>query len=80
MLIPDDYARAIKSAVTAPDFKTERKWVHETQKLLVDKYALQIPIAARYAFVAAKPTVHNHGILATLATGSWTPEDAWAEK
>ena len=80
MLIPEDYIQAIKNAVSAPDFKTKQKWVHETMKLMIDKYALQISIAARYAFVANRPTVHNHGILATLATGIWTPEDTWLEK
>jgi peptide/nickel transport system substrate-binding protein len=80
MLIPEDYARAIKNAITAPDFKTEKKWLYEAQKLMIDKYALQIPIAARYAFVAGKPIVHNHGILANLGTGLWTPEETWLEK
>jgi peptide/nickel transport system substrate-binding protein len=80
MITPEDYLKAIKNAVTAPDFNTEKKWVHEIQRLLVDKYALQIPIAARYAFVAAKPTVHSHGILANLGTGLWTPEETWLDK
>jgi ABC-type transport system substrate-binding protein len=80
MLVPTDYSAAIKNAITAPDFKTEKKWLYEASKLMIDKYALQIPIAARYAFVAGKPTIHNHGILANLGTGLWTPEITWIEK
>ena len=42
MLVPDDYVKAIKNAITAPDFETKQKWTQEAMKLMIDKYCLQI--------------------------------------
>jgi ABC-type transport system substrate-binding protein len=80
MFLPDDYMKAIQNAITAPDFEAKQKWVHEVQKLMIDKYCLMIPIASQNGNTVNKTYVHNHGFHATPNTVWWTPEEAWMEK
>ena len=80
MLIPDDYAKAIQNAVTAPDFETKQKWTQEVMKVMIDKHALQIVLLCRKDFAVSQPYLHNHGFNETPANALWTPGDAWLER
>jgi peptide/nickel transport system substrate-binding protein len=80
MLAPDDYRAAIQKAVTAPDFKTKVKWTQEAQRLMIDKYALQIILYSPGDFAISVPKVHGHGFSVTPNSGIWTPEDAWIQR
>jgi peptide/nickel transport system substrate-binding protein len=80
MLVPDDYAQTIRDAVAAPNFKIKQQWTWEALKLMIDKYAMTIPIYFNPDFTAKKGIVHNDGMCATPHTGLWTPEDAWIER
>ena len=80
MLIPDEYGKAIKNAIAAPDFETKQKWTQEAMKLMIDKYCLQIVFYCRSDSAVSKTSVHNHGFLGTPNAGWWTPEDAWIER
>ena len=80
MLVPDDYAQAIQNAVAAPNFQTKQKWTQEAMKLMIDKYALAIPIFFSPDIAVSKRSVKNHGVYETPHTGLWRPEDAWIER
>ena len=80
MLAPDDYVRAIKNAITAPDFETKQKWIHEAMKLMIDKYCLQSAIFSRSDLGVSRKSLHNHGFCGTPNTTFWTPEDTWIER
>ncbi|MDD1753496.1 MAG: ABC transporter substrate-binding protein [Methanotrichaceae archaeon] len=79
-LIPEDYDKAVKNAITAPDFETKQKWVQEAMKLMIDKYCLKIILYSPSAAVVSQPYLHNHGFFETPNSGLWTPEDAWLER
>ena len=80
MLLPDDYAKAIRNAIAAPDFETKQKWVQEVMKLIVDKYCLRTVFCSRKDFAISQPYLHNHGFYETPNTAWWVPEDAWLER
>jgi peptide/nickel transport system substrate-binding protein len=80
MLIPADYAAAIKNAISAPDFKTKQKWTKDAMKLMADKYCLQLMIFKRYNAAVSQKYVHSHGFYETPNEASWTPEDVWMDK
>ena len=80
MLAPDDYVRAIKNGVTAPDFETKQKWTQEAMKLMIDKYCLQIAIFSRSDLGVSRSSLHNHGFCGTPNTTFWTPEDTWLDR
>jgi peptide/nickel transport system substrate-binding protein len=80
MSLPDDYVKAIQDAVAARDAKSKTKAIQTAMKLMVDKYALTIPLYFMPDYVPANKKVHNHGMLAVPHIGLWTPEDAWMEK
>jgi peptide/nickel transport system substrate-binding protein len=79
MLAPDDYVRAIKNAITAPDFETKQKWTHEVMKLMIDKYCLQIVLFPVADIGVSRTSLHDHGFCETPNIAFWTPEDAWIE-
>ena len=80
MLVPDDYAKAIQNAVTAPDFAGKQKWTKEIMKSMIDKNALQITLLYRWDFVVSQKYVHGHGFNETPANAMWTPADTWLDK
>lgn len=80
MAVPDDYAKAIEKAITAPDFKTKQKATQETMKLMTDKYSLQITLLCRSDFAVGAKNVHDHGFASTPDNALWTPEKVWMEK
>jgi peptide/nickel transport system substrate-binding protein len=80
MYVPDDYRQAIMNSLSAADFETTQKYVHEVMKLMVDKYCLQNMTIKQYESSACQKYIHNHGINDTANSGAWTPEDAWLEK
>ena len=80
MLAPDDYKQAVTNAVTAADFATKQKWTQEALRLLIDKYALAIPIYHPNRVVVERPYVHGTGLYSVATDSQWTPEDAWLEK
>jgi peptide/nickel transport system substrate-binding protein len=80
MSLPDDYTKALQDAVGARDAKSKAKAIQTAMKLMIDKYALTIPLYFMPDYVPANRKVHNHGMLATPQTGLWTPEDAWMER
>jgi len=80
MLVPEEYVKAVKSAITATDFKTKQKWTHTAMKLMIDKYCIRTVFCSRPEFGAGKKTLHNHGFLGTPNSAWWTPEEAWMEK
>lgn len=80
MMVPEDYVKAVKNAIAAPDFKTKQKWTHTAMKLSIDKYSMRTVFCSRPEFGAGGKKVHNHGFLGTPNTAWWTPEDTWIEK
>jgi peptide/nickel transport system substrate-binding protein len=80
MLKPDDFAKAIKDAIAAPDFETKQKLIQVVMKLMIDKYCLYIPLYFRSDAAISQPYLHNHGLLGTPNSALWTPEDAWLER
>jgi ABC-type transport system substrate-binding protein len=79
MAVPDDYVKAVKSSITATDFKTKQKMVHAAMKLMIDKYALVIPLFSITDTTVCVPAVHAHG-MTTTQSNLWTPESVWMEK
>lgn len=79
MLVPEDYVNTVKGGVTATDFKAKQKMVHTAMKLMVDKYALIVPLFSITDTTVTAPTVHAHGMTATQSN-LWTPENVWIEK
>ena len=79
MTVPEDYLEAVQNGVSAPNFKSKQKWVQQADKLMIDKYALVIPIFSISDYAVSKPTVHDHGIAVTQSH-LWTPENAWIER
>lgn len=79
MLVPDDYLKAVTNALAAPDFVKKQQYTREAMKLMIDKYAMLIPLYCGSDFVVSQKNVHNHGIFATPNTAIWTPEDAWLD-
>jgi peptide/nickel transport system substrate-binding protein len=79
MATPDDYLQAIQKAVTAPDFASKQKATWEVEKLMIDKYCLQIPWASRFDQAVQQKNVRNSGIQVT-DNQLYTPEDAWLDK
>ncbi len=79
MVVPDDYVKAVKSSITATDFKTKQKMVHAAMKLMIDKYALVIPLFSITDTTVCVPAVHAHG-MTTTQSNLWTPENVWMEK
>jgi peptide/nickel transport system substrate-binding protein len=78
MIVPADYKRAIDNALSAVDKATKQKWIWETQKLLVDKYCLQIFLYVPVQSVVSLPNVHDTGMLSGPGSSHWyTPEVAW---
>jgi hypothetical protein len=49
-------------------------------KLMIDKYALAIPLFFMPDNVGANKKLHDHGMMATPNIGLWTPESAWMDK
>ncbi len=80
MLVPDDYKQVLQNAITAPDFATKQKYTQDAMKMLVDKYALVIPVSPSAIAEARQPYVHDVGLGLVPSNGQWTPEDAWTEK
>ena len=80
MVIPDDYAKAALSAVTAPDFETKQKWTQEIMKLMIDKYCLQMTLCSWYEAAAHGSYLHNHGLMGAPDVAWWTPEEAWIDR
>ena len=78
--LPADYVEAIKNAVAAPDFKTKQKLAWEVQKLMVDKYCLQITLWCNMGNAVLRPYVKDSGWFEFITNGLWTPEDAWLER
>jgi peptide/nickel transport system substrate-binding protein len=79
MVVPDDYVKAVKSSITATDFKAKQKMVHTAMKLMIDKYALVIPLFSITDTTVCVPAVHTHG-MTTTQSNLWTPENVWMEK
>jgi hypothetical protein len=80
MAFPEEYLKAVRNAITAPDFETKQKWTQEAIKLMIDKYCLQIMIFFPPEFAVSQKYLHDHGVYETPNTIAWTPEDAWLEK
>jgi peptide/nickel transport system substrate-binding protein len=80
MLVPDDYAKAVRDAITAKTFAAKQKAVKDAMKLIVDKHCLQIQLYCPSGFATYQASLHDHGFYATPNTASWTPEDAWLAK
>jgi len=79
MLLPDDYLKAVKNAVTAPSNKKVEA-TKEAMKLLTEKHVLLIVFSTMPDAAANRTTVHNHGLYGNPNPGWWTPEDAWMTK
>jgi len=79
MEIPEDFRKAIQSAVSAPDFKTKQKWIQDVMSLMIDKYCLQLMLYVRQDFAAFSKKIHDTGFHATADATAWTPENAWKE-
>ena len=77
MLVPEDYAQAIKNAISARDFETKQQMAQQAMKLMADTYCLQIMIFKRYNAAISQKYVHNHGFYETPNEAWWTPEDVW---
>ena len=80
MTVPEDYASAVREAITAPDAKSKTKAIQTAMKLMIDKYALVFPLYFMPDFIPVNKKVHNHGLLSSPNIGLWTPEDVWMEK
>ena len=80
MIVPDDYLKAVHEAVSAPNQKSKTKAIQTAMKLMIDKYALAIPLFFMPDNVGANKKLHDHGMMATPNIGLWTPESAWMEK
>jgi len=80
LLTPPDYLKAIQDALAAPDFKTQQERTQELMKLMTDKHCLLLTLYVVSEMGAAKPYLHDHGILAGGNNAIWTPEDAWRDK
>jgi peptide/nickel transport system substrate-binding protein len=80
MIRPEDHLQAIKNAVSAPDFATKQKYVWEEEKLMIDKYCLQIMVYQQNFFAACSPDVRDEGWNDTPYRGRWNPADCWLEK
>jgi peptide/nickel transport system substrate-binding protein len=80
MLMPPDYVKAIQDGLAAPDFKTKQKRTQELMKIMTDKHCLLLTLYVVSEMGAAKPYLHDHGILAGGNNAIWTPENAWRDK
>jgi ABC-type transport system substrate-binding protein len=80
LLTPPDYLKAIQDGLAAPDFKTKQERTQELMKLMTDKHCLLLTLYVVSEMGAAKPYLHDHGILAGGNNAIWTPEDAWRDK
>jgi peptide/nickel transport system substrate-binding protein len=80
MVIPEDYAAAIKNASSATDFETKQKWAREANKLMVDKYCLQLFLYTPLNNAVCQPNVHDTGYFETINPSVYTPEDIWMDK
>ncbi|MFC1820755.1 ABC transporter substrate-binding protein [Thermodesulfobacteriota bacterium] len=80
MLIPEDFVEAVNNAVAAPDFETKRKYVHQAQKLWIDKYCTFIPVFIPINSVTTYPYVKDHNFYAYQNDAQWTPELVWMDK
>jgi peptide/nickel transport system substrate-binding protein len=79
MVVPDDYVKAVKSSITATDFKGKQRAVHEAMKLMIDKYVLMIPLFSITDAAVCTQALHAHG-MTTTQSNLWTPENVWMEK
>jgi peptide/nickel transport system substrate-binding protein len=79
MLVPDDYSKAIKAAVTAKNFAEKQKYTRQAIKLMIDKYCLKLVRHYLGAINIIQPYVHNDGLHETSNSGFWTPEEVWLE-
>ena len=80
MLLPDDFLKAVQDSIMAKDFNSKKKSIQEALKLMSDKYCLNAFLVGRGQFAISKPTVHDHGFMATPGAGQWTPELTWMEQ
>jgi peptide/nickel transport system substrate-binding protein len=80
MLYPEDYVKAIDSAIAATDFSAKQKAMQEAMKLMSDKYCLQTILYAPYGLAVSQTTVHDHSFATTADSFAWTPESVWIDK
>jgi ABC-type transport system substrate-binding protein len=80
MATPPDYLQAIKSAIAAPDFATKQKLAKDLMKMYVDTYCLMLILDTRFDNGFEQKYVRNSGILKSVNTQMWTPEEAWLDK
>jgi peptide/nickel transport system substrate-binding protein len=80
MATPQDYLDAMKKAVSAPDQATKAQAIKDAMKLFIDKYCLLMTLDTRYDNAFEQKYVMNSGILRSVNTQMWTPENAWINK
>lgn len=78
MLHPDDYEEALTKAIEARDFETKKKWTHEAQRLMVDKYCLNYLAWCETRIAVSHPEIRDLGI--NEIPYHFTPADAWIER
>lgn len=77
MLVPDDYVKAIQTALAAGDFESKAKATQDAMKLMIDKYCLRTVVCCTSDMGVYDKKVHNTGWFETPVSAWWTPEDAW---
>ena len=79
MLLPDDYLKAVKNAVTVPSNKKVEA-TKEAMRLLTEKYVLLIVFSTMPDAAVNRTSIHDHGLYGNPNPGWWTPEDAWLDR
>jgi ABC-type transport system substrate-binding protein len=78
MAVPEDYAKAVKDALAAPDFDTKQKLTKQALKIFVDKYCNIIFINFQFRYYANAKYVNNSGFGTTVIY--WNPEEVWLSR
>ncbi len=77
MLVPDDYLKAIQSALAAGDFDTKVKATQDAMKLMIDTHCLRAVVCCTSDIGVYQKKLHNSGWFETPVSAWWTPEEAW---
>ncbi len=80
MATPPDYLQLIKDAVAAPDFATKQLKSQALMKMTTDTYCLIMTQDTRFDNGFEQKYIRNSGILKSVNTQMWTPEDCWIDK
>jgi len=76
---PDRVEKLLAEARNAPDFESMQQAVQELQKVLIDEYAMFVPMFTLKGFIAMQPNVQNLGMYTTNSF-DWNPEAVWIKK